>query len=606
MRNPFFNDETESYKIEEIYEWFVVDDTVLSQLYKPKHNFICGDRGTGKSMLMRYLEPYCQFKANGGWKNFLEKDDSFIAFYIPIPKNLINIKVFQSSDLPVPETIFAHYFNMLMTESIINTMQTQLLDLPVNDSVKKEFVKEFVNLLNPLPESVDEIDRSIDGTTSPFEWILSFVDNEKNRITNYINYFALRKVEYTASLSDYHTFVLPFIKLIKKLYDFEKSIYLLIDDAGNVFDFQQKTFNSWIANRNHSDLSIKLSTVMSYYKTFLTITGDYIDGKNDFQYIHLDNYGSKSEASSSRELKKIIDKRLKECDIPYTSDDFFEISLKQKPIIEQARLNAEEIAQNKNIADKARYANRYTMREFYRIVSDKSKNKRTAVSRKYSGIDDIISFSSYNIRDCLKTCSMIFDEAYPNIADLTPADIIPISSDIQDNVINKISKSEVVSITLFKEHYNYERIFELKQLIISLGTLFRKRLLDYNCAEYGVTAFQTSMTDLTAEEREVIKIGVEQRYFLRRFYSDKDGNTINTAYALNKMFFPYFKLELAPFAGRIKINHENFKKAFVSPKEFEEIYKGCENDQSMQLSIFDISEKEEDIDDIKNNLSELF
>ena len=193
MRNPFFNDETESYKIEEIYEWFVVDDTVLSQLYKPKHNFICGDRGTGKSMLMRYLEPYCQFKANGGWKNFLEKDDSFIAFYIPIPKNLINIKVFQSSDLPVPETIFAHYFNMLMTESIINTMQTQLLDLPVNDSVKKVFVKEFVNLLNPLPESVDEIDRSIDGATSPFEWILSFVDSNSKIFEYYIDSLSHRQ-----------------------------------------------------------------------------------------------------------------------------------------------------------------------------------------------------------------------------------------------------------------------------------------------------------------------------------------------------------------------------------------------------------------------------
>lgn len=606
MRNPFFNDETESYKIEEIYEWFVVDETVLSQLYKPKHNFICGDRGTGKSMLMRYLEPYCQFKANGGWENFLKKEDSFIAFYIPIPKNLINIKVFQSSALPVPETIFAHYFNMLMTESIINTMQTQLLELPINDNVKKTFVKEFINLLNPLSESVNEIDQSIDRNTLPFEWILSFVDKEKSRITNYINYFALRKIDYTASLSDYHTFVLPFVKLIKKLYNFDKSIYLLIDDAGNVFDFQQKTFNSWIANRNHIDLSVKLSTVMSYYKTFLTITGDYIDGKNDFQYIHLDNYGSKSEASSARELKKIIDKRLKECGISYDSNDFFKIFSKQKNIIEQARLKTEKIAQNIDVADKERYVNRYTMREFYNIISDKSQNKRIAISRKYSGIDDIISFSSYNIRDCLKTCSMIFDEAYPNAEDLSPSDIRPIPYDIQNNVINKISKAEVVSITLFKEHYNYERICELKQLIISLGNLFRKRLLDYECAEYGVTAFQTSMSDLTAEEREVIKIGVEQRYFLRRFYSDKDGNIINTAYALNKMFFPYFKLELAPFAGRIKINHENFKKAFVSPKEFEDTHRSCQTEQPMQLTLFDNFEKEEGIDDIKNNLSELF
>ncbi len=606
MQNPFFNDETESYKIEEIYKWFVADKTVLSQLYKPKHNFICGDRGTGKSMLMRYLEPYCQFKANGGWENFLKREDSFIAFYIPIPKNLININVFQSPDLPVPETIFAHYFNMLMTECIINTMQTQLSDVHFNDDAKKTFVKDFINLLNPLPESIEEIDNLIDAVNSPFEWILAFVDHEKNRITNFINYFALRKTDYTASLSDYHTFVLPFVKLIKRYYDFNNSIYLLIDDAGNVFDFQQKTFNSWIANRNHNDLSIKISTVMSYYKTFLTITGDFIDGKNDFQYIHLDNYGSKSELSTAKELKTIIDKRLKECEIPYDSNDLFKISKKQKSIMEQARLNAAEIANTENVEDTNRYVSRYTMREFYKIISSNNKNRRTSVARKYCGIEDIISFSSYNIRDCLKTCSMIFDEAYPNITELTPDDILPISAEIQDKIINKISKSEVVNITLFKEHYKNERVFELKKLITSLGALFRKRLLDYKCSEYGVTAFQTSMADLTEEEREIIKIGVEQRYFLRRFYSDKDGSTINTAYALNKMFFPYFKLELSPFAGRVKINLENFKTAYISPKEFANRYETEETEQLMQLSFFDISEKEEGIDDIKNNLSELF
>ena len=608
MRNPFFNDETESYKVEEIYDWFVGEETLLSQLYKPKHHFICGDRGTGKSMLMRYLEPYCQFKANGGWKKFLKKDNSFISFYIPIPKNIININEFKSQKLPVPESIFAHYFNMLMTESIIHTMKTQLNQLPMDMEVKNIFVEEFIKMLNPLPESITSVDCTVDRENSPFEWILAFIENEKNRIMNFINYFSLRRIEYTGSLSDYHTFVLPFIRLIKKLYSLDRPIYLLIDDAGNIFEFQQRIFNSWIANRDHDDLSIKISTVISYYKTFLTISGDFIDGKNDFQYIHLDNYGSKSDTLSARELKNIINKRLIESGISLSADELFSTSESQEKLIEQARLNAQELANTNKIKDKKRYVSRYTMREFYKILSESTTNKRISVARKYCGINDIISFSSYNIRDCLKTCSTIFEEVYPNCETLLPESIEPINADIQDTIMNKLSKAEIVGITLFKEHYDVKIINRLKQLIISLGNLYRSNLLNFEYSENGVTAFQTEMEKLTDEERETIKIGVEQRYFLRRFYSDKDGTTINTAYALNKMFFPYFKLELSPFAGRLKIKYDLLKDAFYTPKSFKdkmETKLSISENTNRQLTLFDIEELEDDIDEIKNNISEL-
>ena len=612
MRNPFFNDETEAYRIEDIYEWFVSDDSTLSKLYKPKHHFICGDRGTGKSMLMRYLEPYCQFKANGGWENFLKREDAFIAFYIPIPKNLINISVFQSTNLPVPEAIFAHYFNMLMTEAIIKTMQTQLKDIFINENVKKTFAQEFVNLLNPLPESIICVDEICNKEEYPLEWILKFVDNEKCRIMHFINYFSLRKIEYTGSLSDYHSFVLPFVKLIKRLYSFDKSIYLLIDDAGNIFEFQQKTFNSWIANRNHEDLSIKLSTVTSYYKTFLTITGEFIDGKNDFQYIHLDKYDSKSETASSEELKKIIDKRLIESGIKFDSNTFFETDPKQNKVIDEARLNARQIAEsNERIVDKDRYTNRYTMREFYKIIESRKPNKRTSICRKYCGINDIINFSSFNIRDCLKTCSLIFDEAYPSAEKLKPTEIKPVNVAIQNKIMQKISKSEFLGISLFKEHYDSDRIIELKQLITLLATLFRSNLLNYDYAECGVTAFQTSMDHLSNEEREVIRIGVEQRYLLRRFYPDKKGTSINTAYALNKMFFPHFKLELTPFSGRIWIPPDLLKKMLGSVEDFENFIKNKKIlDNCKQLSFFESfdleNEMEDELDDAKNNLSELF
>ena len=609
MKNPFFNDETESYKVEEIYEWFVGDETTLSTLYKPKHHFICGDRGTGKSMLMRYLEPYCQFMSNGGWENFIKKEDAFLAFYVPIPKSIIDIDIFRSKDLPVPETIFAHYFNMLMTEAMVKTMKTQLAELPVDYDVQASFVDSFISLLSPLPDTIKTVNEKCDKIIDPLNWVLAFADNEKKIIMDYLNYFSLRRIEYTGSISNYHTFVLPFVKLIKRYYCFDKSIYILIDDAGNTFDFQQRTFNSWIANRDHNDLSIKISTVISYYKTFLTITGDFIDGKNDFQYIHLDNYGSKTERASASELKRIIDKRLDESGIHFDSDSFFQVSQDQKKEIERARLLLmESVKKNDAIIDKDRYISRYTMREYYKLMANNKKNPRNSICREYCGIEDIISFSSYNIRDCLKVCSSIFDYAYPNASELSADDIVPISPSVQSRIINKSSKAEIVSVTLYKEHYNPERIQELKTLIISLGNLFRKNLLNFEYSEGGVTAFQTQLSRLSKEEKEVIKIGIEQRYFLRRFYSDKDGSAINSAYALNKMFFPYFKLELAPFSGRIKIKPELIKLACMSSKDFEKEYFMLDGVTSFQqLSLFDNNEEIEDgIDDIKNNLSELF
>jgi hypothetical protein len=611
MKNPFFYDETEIYNSDDIFRMFVEDKTILSNLYKPKHNFICGDRGTGKSMYLRYLEPACQFKLHNGWENFINQDDSFIAFYFCVPKNILNIKEFQSRNIPANESLYAHFFNMLITENIMLTIKKQLNEIPINQNVYENFVDEFIKLMNPLNENVEKIDNLFSKENDPFNWILYFVRDEKTRITDFVKYYNFRDIKYYGSLTDYHDYILPIVRLIKKLFDFKNSIYFLIDDAGNVFDFQQKVFNSWISNRNHNDISIKISTVPMLYKTFLTIDGNFIDGKNDFTYIYLDNYGSKSQSLLETELLEILNRRLYNSTIEYSINNFFPEDKSQKMDIEKARKDIEAIALKNNISDKVRFINRYTMQKFYQNKSEgRNLKERTSIDRTYAGINDIINFSSHNIRDCLKICSNIFDKKYADIADYKT--IKPIDAQVQNQIIKEISKNEVVGITLYKEQYSASSINYLKQLIDSLGNLYRSNLLDFDYREYGVTAFQTDMINLTEQQKEIIRIAVENRYFLRKFYSERDGKTINPAYAINKMLFPYYKLELAPFSGRIKISSSEFELALTNSDEFintvsRKYKKLHKQNEYEQLDLFDIiDEKEDGIDDLKNNLSEIF
>lgn len=614
MKNPFFYDETEFHNISEIYSLFVENNEALNSLYQPRHNFLCGDRGTGKSMLLRYMEPYCQFQLHGGWKNFITKDDSFLAFYFVLPKGVIKIEEFKK-DIPAKEQIYEHYFNMMLLERILITIQEQLYDLPYVEDIYVTLVDRIMDFLDPLEDSIVNLDSLYDRKKAPYEWLEHFIAQEKKRCSDFINYYLLRPTPYKGCLSDYHSFILPLSRLIKALFDYNNPIYFLIDDAStsNVLDFQMKIFNTWMSNRDHQDLSIKIAAVPTKYSTYLTADGGVIDNKNDFQYVHLDNYGSKSESKMGDEIIKILNKRLAPYDLDVSKiflDDVEQLAQIEKAKQKLSMTIKAEASKGIDIGERKisnRDINRYTMRQFYKDKSElikENKGNTTTIGRIYAGINDIIAFSSYNIRDCLKICSQIFESSN----DIDNISSLKISPKLQDKKIREISKSEIIGITLFKQEYELQSLNKLKNLIDGLGNLYRRNLLSFNYSEYGVTSFQVDISKLTAEYKEIIRIGVDCRYLLRRFYSERNGDIVNVAYALNKMFFPYFKLELNPFAGRIKLRPDLLCIAFEDPHSFaRQAYTQVNEDvQNYQLN-FDLDKEMEDgIDDLKNNLSELF
>src|ERR1700733_921923 len=75
--NPFVVESPEKLDAEEVFELFVEENSGFEVVQRRKHAFIWGPRGSGKSMLLRFLEPKCQAMRNAQneeqWEKGIER-----------------------------------------------------------------------------------------------------------------------------------------------------------------------------------------------------------------------------------------------------------------------------------------------------------------------------------------------------------------------------------------------------------------------------------------------------------------------------------------------------------------------------------------------------
>jgi ABC-type enterochelin transport system ATPase subunit len=97
IKNPFEVNTPEGISAEDVHDLFVDVFSDFHQVPKSGHTFLNGPRGSGKSMMFRYMMPNCQriIKAEGGeitYKEISELD--YFSLYIPIKLTDINLKEF--------------------------------------------------------------------------------------------------------------------------------------------------------------------------------------------------------------------------------------------------------------------------------------------------------------------------------------------------------------------------------------------------------------------------------------------------------------------------------------------------------------------------------
>ena len=375
------------------------------------------------------------------------------------------------------------------------------------------------------------------------------------------------------------------MSLTKELFGLDDLVFfLLIDEAGKSYEFQQQILNGWIACRDHSLLSIKMTAIRVEYLTFYTpekwsiqLTHDYLESS-----LEVVNY---SKEDYKKNIKEIVLRRFKSFGISVDNvESFFPRDVDTIKLIdsEKEKLGFEYKSFGKGKKESFNdYCSRRLMPRVFQILSENKK------APDYSGFDVIVSVSSGIIRNFLVPAERMYDK----VKSINGGkEILYIPADIQNEVLYNYSKEFYESIRSRSSFYNkeeYELLTGLENLIKSFGRFFRERLLMKSLSEGRVFSFSIKQSEkLNIRERRVFQLAEQNAYLQKSFVMLKNGAAVEEWYLLSRRLAPFFRLDPTALKGRLEISSKDIDLAMSDPDAFV-MKKINSNVLPNQLSIFD-------------------
>ncbi len=569
--NPFAVQTPEDIEAADVVSLFVEEFTDFHKIPKIGHTFLNGSRGSGKSMIFRYLEPDCQCIALKKAVNKLP----FLGIYVPIKNTDLKLTELARLENMNANLILNEHF---MTAYIAIKVLSALKKAPVVDDSDRSFAaalkdfcaRTFLKLLRragwhepppDVPESsgfYDCLDIMIDLLERIYYEVIAYLRQVA---------FADSPISYSGPLFGYLDFLSPVINGLKKLPFMPKGpIFLMIDDADNLNLTQTMILNSWVSYRTSAEISLKISTQMNY-KTFRTFSNHRIDTPHDYSEVNFaDIYTSQKNRYRER-VWEIIKKRLAVHKIDVSPEDFFPRDKEQEEKIQQIandlRAKWETEGRGNRPSDDVL---RYARPTFMASLAGASKS---AASYSYAGFEQLTHISSGVVRFFLEPASLMFG-AQRSRNKRKPVTFI--SPSIQNSIIteqaehflvsefDKIIKDEVcqgVEPNLLKK---------LRNIIHALGGVFRYILLS-DASERRV--FSIAFSDGPDDEvRQVLDLGYRYGYFHRATIGNKEGTGRTLLYILSRRLAPFFKLDPTSFAGYKFVTNAVIREAMANPKSF--------------------------------------
>lgn len=556
------------------------------------HTFINGARGSGKSMMFRYMKPDCQVLVDEN-SNKLETPRSitelnYFGIYVPIKKGHLNKQDIKLNDKHGEALLNEHY--MVIHFSLYIFKEFSEVNFSDNDENRNSLTDFYNNVFNKflkyagynktndidiglsLPQIFEEIINTLRDISSEFQ---------QSYIKKLIG--ATGPVPYNGTLLLYTEFLFEVLKAFRKLpFMPTKPIYLLIDDADELMIVQRKILNSWVSLRTTNEVSLKISTQLKY-KVFGTINGSRIDTPHDYSEVNMnDIYTTKKDLYYSR-VKQIVEKRLEKHEYEVTDpEQFFPPDLDQQKKIEELKekYTQEKITEGLTKQQAYDFAYRYAEPDFIKGL----KGNRYTYS--YAGFKQLVNISSGIIREFIDFASEMY---VAQIAKGENEKITSIDPTVQDREIKSYSRKKMESeFDKFRdEAENKSDMDKLRNLIIGMGGLFQKIIVS-DASERRV--FSVALNDEPDEElRKILDLGVQHGYIQKSMIGNKYGTGKSRLYILNRVLSPHFGLDPSSFAGYKFMDSEVLKKSLTDPLGFIKLLipkiKGAVDDN--QISLFD-------------------
>jgi hypothetical protein len=562
--NPFVVQTPEGISAEEARDLFVDVFTEFRNVPNPGHAFIHGPRGSGKSMMFRYLEPDCQRLVTG--LEFMRHP--FFGVYVPV-KNL------SITELRRLEERYANiYLNEhLLVAYITSKVFASLLKAGPSDSdgkglpILSGYVQSgFARLLQRAGfSSIPSI-----GTPSSIEECLKALvrifDDVYVSACDYLGRISLRRTPpaYEGPLLSYLNFLLPVARELKELgFVPAGPIYLLLDDADNLNEVQTMILNSWVSCRTSADLSLKISTQLSY-KTYRTTSGQTIDAPHDYSEINISDIYTSEKSTYHKRVNEIVRRRLNRKGITVEPEEFFPADKKQELAIKRIEdaYRGRWRATGKGFRPRDD-AYRYSRPDYIASLGGK---KKASSKYSYAGFDQLVHLSSGIIRFFLEPASKM----YTSMQALHPEQpITKISVAVQDRIAREEANDYLLSeFDKLAEGVDdptvADRTTKLRNLIYALGGTFHQ-ILTSDASERRV--FSVAFSDGPSKDvLDVLKLGVRYGYFHEKSIGNKEGTGRTRMFVLSKRLAPFFTLDPTGFSGYKFVTSAAIEEAMSKPK----------------------------------------
>ncbi|MEZ8825178.1 hypothetical protein AB6E04_12495 [Vibrio amylolyticus] len=564
--NPFSVKTPENLSPVDIASLFVDVFSDYPKVLQPEHTFLHGARGTGKSMMLRFMEPSVQIAA-GKVDNISEL--SFYAVHMPIKSSNYSLPELERLE-GAPYWLLAEHILIINAMLKIIKSLVDLYEVHSPNEVDDNFKQNVVDILDM--SGVDS-ENPGDCTLQFLKSLQISMNKERVSARQYISSLAFTKqmVPYNGILLRYDDFFLPLIREIKHLsLTSSGPIFLMIDDADNLPLRMQKLLNGWVSYRTTSDICLKVSTQQKY-KTWRTNQGILIESAHDFGEIDISTvYTSKHQSHYYEQVEKIVKRRLEIANCPNTSPtEFFPESQKQVEGINKAKQKISEAWENGEHRVSSRKSDdlrRYAVSEYMKELASKKKTNTFS----YSGFKNMVDISSGMIRFFLEPASRMYADAITSNNN-QPVEVIPTA--LQDTILYDWSEEYVLEEfeKLKKDELstcqnNLDKVQKIKRLINSLGECFQLKLVSDDSERQLISFMVSSPPEYHIQE--VLDLAVEWGYLTKKSIARKEGFGRNILYSLNRRLAPYFKLDPSGYAAHMSITPAHLELAINDSSAF--------------------------------------
>lgn len=611
MRNPFAVITPEELSAQQADQLFVEMYSDFPEITREGNTIITGARGCGKSMLIRCSQPDVQMIREN--KHFEELQ--YVAINVPIKRTSLNLQELKKlNDNHAPFLLNEHFFALhvsmcaFLSLSKINYTQT----LYNKDEYQMFYEKVYLRYLRltgcttvPTPD--------YSSANSFFKSLYEHLEILTFEFPQYLlKLFTIKDEDYSysSSLFSFERFIVPVFREVMLLNNFPKGkpLFIFIDDADNLSEIQTKILNTWLLCRTQPTISLKISSQIGLYKTYLTNNDVLIESPHDYQDVNISYLYTTTAGDFYKKSVDILKKRLDLCNISVDPTNFFPSDKEQDEKIEQEReriRNSSITRGNRKDDDVRRYA-------IPNYIRDLGGTRKSRMTYKYAGLSNITNLSSGIIRYLLDSCAKMYDKASDNGKNK----ILEIKPSIQNDVMR-----ERANFYLYTELKKAERDIgtespestdsgiaitqsphnltdKLGNLINAMGKTFHDILVsgthdDLSSGRSERTVFSIALSNPNTPDPEITQVfnlGIRLGFFHESTIGNKDGNGRTLLYVLNRCLAPIFTLDPTGFQGYLFMTNADLKKAIMDGKQLREIG-DSESDENIglkQLTLFDL------------------